>query len=87
MSKELDDILNERQNIHVNAEQNFEKIGKIWAIMLNLDTPIPAWKVALMMDSFKTIRCLVNPNHKDNWLDKQGYTEHGMKAWFNEPGR
>ena len=65
MSKELDDILNDRQNTHGNAEQNFEKIGKIWAIMLNLDTPIPAWKVALMMDSFKTIRCLVNPNHKD----------------------
>lgn len=84
MSKELDDILKERQSTHGDAESNFEKIGQMWAIILNLPAPIAPWKVALMMDAFKTIRCLANPNHKDNWLDKQGYTEHGMKAWFNE---
>lgn len=84
MSQELDAILKERQDVHGDAEDNFARIGKMWAIILELDKPIPAWKVALMMDSFKTIRCLANPNHKDNWLDKQGYTEHGMKAWFND---
>lgn len=85
MSQELDKILKERQTTHGDAEANFEKIGQIWAILLGLDMPIPPWKVALMMDSFKTVRCFVNPNHRDNWLDKQGYTEHGMRAWFNEP--
>lgn len=84
MSKELDAILQERQNIHGDAEENFDRVGKMWAIILDFKDPIPAWKVALMMDSFKTIRCLSNPSHKDNWLDKQGYTEHGMKAWSNE---
>lgn len=80
MSKELDAILKDRQNTHGDAEYNFERIGKMWAVILDLEKPIPAWKVALMMDSFKTIRCLANPNHKDNWLDKQGYIEHGMKV-------
>lgn len=84
MSQELDKVLRERQQIHGDAEENFARIGEIWAIMLKLDAPIPPWKVALMMDAFKTVRCLVNPNHRDNWLDKQGYTEHGMRAWFNE---
>ena len=72
MSQELDNILKERQKTHGNAEENFEKIGSMWALMLNMKDPIPAWKVALMMDAFKTIRCLANPNHRDNWLDKIG---------------
>lgn len=82
MSKELEDILNDRQSTHGDADKNFERIGKMWAVILGLDTPIPDWKVALMMDSFKTVRCLANPHHKDSWLDKQGYTELGMNALF-----
>lgn len=85
MSKELDDVLHQRQNVHGDAERNFERVGKMWQIILDLPHPIAAWQVALMMDAFKTVRCLANPNHKDNWLDKQGYTEHGMRAWFHEP--
>jgi hypothetical protein len=84
MSEELNKILNERQKLHGDALENFEKVGQIWAIMLDLRKPIQAWQVALMMDVFKSVRCLANPNHKDNWLDKQGYTKHGMDAWFND---
>lgn len=84
MSEELNKILRERQDLHGDASENFEKVGEIWAIMLDLKTPIQPWQVALMMDAFKTVRCMSNPNHRDNWLDKQGYTKHGMDAWFND---
>lgn len=85
MSEELNNILRERQDLHGNALDNFKKIGEIWAILLDLRKPIQPHEVALMMDVFKTVRCISNPNHRDNWLDKQGYTKHGMDAWFNDP--
>jgi hypothetical protein len=31
------------------------------------------------MDFFKSVRCVSNPLHEDNWLDKLGYTQHGME--------
>ena len=75
MSK-INEILNNRQSEYGNAQENFEKIGKIWGALLDLDKPIEAWKVALMMDSLKTVRLFKNPQHKDSWLDKQGYIYH-----------
>ena len=69
-------ILKERQAIHGDAEVNFAITGRIWGAMLAMDD-IPAWQVALMMDAFKTVRCIANPHHEDNWDDKLGYTKHG----------
>lgn len=73
---EIDDVLANRQNEYGSAERNFNAIGRGWGAMLGI-SDIPGWKVALMMDFFKTIRCVANPNHHDSWIDKQGYTQHG----------
>jgi hypothetical protein len=75
MSK-VDKVLENRQEEYGDALENFEKIGKIWAALLEID-PIQPWQVALMMDSLKTVRLFKNPNHEDSWLDKQGYIYHG----------
>lgn len=74
---EIDKILDERQNIYGDAENNFKKIGRVWSALLGLPYDIPAYQVALMMDSFKTVRCFANPDHMDSWNDKLGYTQHG----------
>jgi len=76
---EIDKILAERQNLYGDAEFNFARIGRIWGAILGIPD-IPAWKVALMYDGGKTIRCIANPNYKDSWQDKIGYTKHGMDS-------
>lgn len=78
MSQRVKDILADRQLIHGDAETNFAAIGRIWGAILKIED-IPPYVVALMYDAGKTIRCVSNPLHEDNWLDKIGYTQHGME--------
>lgn len=75
MREAVDAVLAERQSVHGSAEDNFTVTGRGWGAILGIPD-IPAWKVALMMDFFKTVRCLANPDHADNWIDKAGYTHH-----------
>lgn len=78
MSKKLKIILDERQQEYGDALQNFTDIGIIWGTLLGIE-PLESYQVALLMDALKTVRCFNNPSHKDSWLDKQGYTQHGLE--------
>ena len=78
MSKKLATILDERQQEYGDALQNFTDIGVIWGTLLGVK-PLEPYQVALMMDALKTVRCFNNPSHKDSWLDKQGYIQHGLE--------
>ena len=84
MSKKLKAILENREQQYGNARDNFTRIGIGWGAILGTDS-IPAHVVALMYDFGKTIRCAVNPELEDSWLDKQGYTAHGKEIIHNEP--
>jgi hypothetical protein len=84
MSKKLKAILENREQQYGNARDNFTRIGVGWGAILGTDS-IPAHVVALMYDFGKTIRCAVNPELEDSWLDKQGYTAHGKEIIHNEP--
>lgn len=75
---QVDKVLNDRQIEYGSAHVNFAQVGRGWGALLGIDD-IPAWKVALMMDFFKSVRCSVNPAHEDSWIDKQGYTQHGLE--------
>ena len=77
MSK-IEAILAAREDEYGNAQENFEKIGKVWAALLEIQE-IPPYQVALMMDALKTVRLFRNPEHEDSWLDKEGYTKHGKE--------
>jgi hypothetical protein len=78
MSQKIEAILAERLEIHGDAEHNFKTIGRIWGALLQIDD-IPPHVVALMYDAGKSVRCIANQHHEDNWLDKIGYTKHGME--------
>ena len=78
MSERVKDILADRQQIHGDAKTNFAAIGRMWGAILKIEDISPTI-VALMYDAGKTIRCVSNPLHEDNWLDKIGYTQHGME--------
>ena len=77
MSK-IELILAAREDEYGSAQENFEKIGKVWAALLEIQE-IPPYQVALMMDALKTVRLFRNPEHEDSWLDKEGYTKHGKE--------
>jgi hypothetical protein len=76
VSEKLKDILEHRQEIYGDAEQNFIAIGRIWGAMLNVPD-IQPHVVALMMDGLKSVRCIANPFYPDSWDDKLGYIQHG----------
>tara|TARA_R110000822_G_scaffold219123_2_gene353360 strand:+ start:683 stop:934 length:252 start_codon:yes stop_codon:yes gene_type:complete len=78
LSKRVNEILADRQEIHGDAITNFTMIGRMWGAMLQIED-IPPHVVALMYDAGKSVRCISNPHHEDNWLDKTGYTQHGME--------
>ena len=82
MSKKLNQILDDREVQYGDAKRNFTNIGIGWGAILGVDS-IPAHVVALMYDFGKTIRCVVNPEHNDSWLDKQGYTQLGHEIVSN----
>ena len=46
-------------------------------IIENLDGPVTAKHVALMMDWVKTARLLETIDHEDSWVDKVGYSALG----------
>lgn len=77
MSK-IEAILAAREDEYGSAQENFKKIGKVWAALLEIQE-IPPYQVALMMDALKTVRLFRNPEHEDSWLDKEGYTRHGKE--------
>ena len=84
MSEKLKKILDDRQKEYGDPLLNFTDIGIIWGTLLRIE-PIPAYQVALLMDSLKTVRCFNNPSHEDSWLDKEGYVRHGMEIAKYEP--
>jgi hypothetical protein len=86
MQEQIKEILEERQMHHGDFYSNFLTIGKIWGALLSVQ-PIEPYKVALMMDAFKTVRAFNNPQHEDNWLDKVGYTQHARSSAFYDAGK
>lgn len=78
MSKKVDEILAERLEQYGDAEVEFTAIGRMWGALLKI-ADIQPHEVALMMDALKTVRCFANPTYQDSWIDKQGYTQHGME--------
>ena len=78
MSQKVDEILAERLEQYGEAMIEFTSIGRIWGALLKFKD-IPPHEDALMMDALKTVRCFANPTYMDSWIDKQGYTQHGLE--------
>ena len=64
-------ICHDRQAIHGNPDEFFDKLALVWGALLNID--ITGTQAALMLSAFKTVRAFDNPNHADNFIDLCGY--------------
>jgi hypothetical protein len=64
-------------------EDNFERIAGRWRTHLknrfNIDVPIDAASVALMMVDMKQARLENDPTHLDSWVDIAGYAACGAE--------
>ena len=75
-AKEL--INGPRAKDYGDARDNFDPIAVGWNIIIeDLDGPVTAKHVALMMDWVKTARLLETIDHEDSWIDKCGYSALG----------
>ncbi len=68
-----------RQDAYGKPLDNMARIGEAWSAVLELDEPIPAWKVALCMCALKTVRA-AQGGDLDSLVDLVGYAEIAERA-------
>ncbi len=78
---ELDDILAEascliagdRQDTYGDIHESWERIGKLWSAVLQLNEPIPPHMIGCMLALMKISRIANDPTHTDNYIDAVAY--------------
>lgn len=78
---EIDDFLaqasyliqNDRQTQYGDIDESWEKIGKLWGVLLNLDDPISPSMVGIMLATMKLSRISNQPSHEDSYIDALAY--------------
>lgn len=78
MSNKVKFVMADRENQYGSAKKNFTAIGRIWGALLNIEDIDPV-VVALLFDAAKSVRITTNLTHQDSWIDKLGYTQHGLE--------
>jgi hypothetical protein len=74
-------ISGDRRSTHGDYGQEAERIGRLWAALLNLPEDIPPRTVAAMMVALKLAR-LTSPTGRpgrDSWVDAIGYSALGAQ--------
>ena len=78
---DIDDILAEascliagdRQDTYGDISASWERIGKLWSAVLQLEEPIPPHMVGCMLALMKISRIANDPTHTDNYIDACAY--------------
>lgn len=69
------------------AEDNFERIAAHWRVFLknrfDVDLPLTAGDVGIIMALMKIARLEFDPDHYDSWVDLAGYAATGYQAQKN----
>lgn len=69
-------ITNDRADQYGDAADTHERIGDMWAAVLDCP-PISSEQVALMMICLKIVRAAKRPEYEDSWVDIAGYAALG----------
>jgi hypothetical protein len=81
--EEAIETLEARGKPYGGAEDNFERIARLWNAHLanrynaHAILKLDPWDVALMMILLKTARLANDPYHRDSWVDIAGYAACG----------
>lgn len=86
--EEATEVVTQRENVHGTAAETHRRIARLWTAYLDLDPgTIEAHDAAVMLDQLSDARIRENPKHRDNWVDKAGYSYCGyecVKEYRNE---
>ena len=63
-----------RNETHGNYTTEAQRIGRLWAALLNLPEPIEPRTVAAMMVALKLARATAGAVNVDDWVDAAGYS-------------
>ena len=66
-------ISGERQEQYGDISESWERIGKLWAVLLNLEEAIPPHMVGVMLAAMKLSRIAGSPEHTDSYTDALAY--------------
>lgn len=66
-------ISGERQEQYGDICESWERIGKLWGGLLNLDEPIEPHMVGVMLATMKLSRIANSPKHTDSYIDALAY--------------
>lgn len=66
-------INGERQEQYGDICESWERIGKLWAALLDLDQPIAPYQVGVMLAAMKLSRIAGSPEHADSYTDALAY--------------
>lgn len=69
-------VTKDRAATHGDAEDNFNRIAKLWNAYMGGDH-VDAADVAVMLTLLKVARIRQNKCHADNWIDMAGYAACG----------
>lgn len=64
-------IHGERQSDYGHPSKNFDRLAKLWSVVLGTETTPD--QVVLCLVALKLARTVENPNKRDSWLDMAGY--------------
>lgn len=63
-----------RQHAYGDPVRGMERIGRVWAVLLDLPEPVPAHTVALLLAAMKLVRETgTREHHRDNLVDAASY--------------
>lgn len=68
-----------RNETHGDYTTEAQRIGRLWAALLNLPEPVPPRTVAAMMVGLKLCRATAGAVNVDDWVDGAGYCALGAQ--------
>lgn len=75
-------VSSERAQEYGSAEENFERVARLWKAAFGWDVTLA--DVPLALDLLKTARLVSNPYHVDSWVDKAGYSALGAELYSSD---
>lgn len=66
-------ISGDRQDQYGDIHESWERIGKLWSALLDLDEPISPHMVGIMLATMKISRIATSPRHTDSYIDALAY--------------
>lgn len=78
---EASEVVDGRENDHGEASETHRRIARLWTAYLDLpEGAIKGHDAAVMLSQLKDARIRENPENRESWVDKAGYSYCGWQC-------